>query len=94
MPGNNAGKGNPASKRMMNTRRKENRAKSWARGERRKAERVKVQDARHADNVQWLNAQGLPEYVPAEFVGGVRMVTRKRASKLVRLAKRAMRRAA
>lgn len=54
MPGSGAGKGNPASKRMMNPRRKERRAASWARGERRKDARRKANEAQRAANVAWL----------------------------------------
>lgn len=93
MPGKQGSNG--ASKRMSNPKRKENRAKSWARAERRKDARRKADEARHAENVAWLNGHGMHEYLPAEYVGGVRVAKRKRASKLVRIAKReAARRAA
>lgn len=54
MPGSGAGKGNPASKRMMNPRRKERRAQSWARGERRKDARREAQAEREANNREAL----------------------------------------
>jgi hypothetical protein len=43
-------KGNPAGKRMVNAKRKERRQKSWARGEKRKAERRAANDARAKAN--------------------------------------------
>lgn len=48
----NSNKGNPASKRMTNPRRKAARAVSWARGQRRKAARVEAQREREAANRQ------------------------------------------
>ena len=49
MPDRSA-KGNPASKRMSNAVKKATRARSWARGQRRKADRVKAQEARAEKN--------------------------------------------
>ncbi len=54
MPQNSGAKGNPASKRMMNAKRKERRAKSWARGERRKNERRRDNEARAKANLDAL----------------------------------------
>lgn len=51
MAGNNASKGNPASKRMMNPRLKEKRAASWARGERRKKEHRAANELRAQNNI-------------------------------------------
>lgn len=50
--GNRSNKGNPASKRMTNANLKARRARSWARGLKRKAERVKAQEERAAANRQ------------------------------------------
>jgi hypothetical protein len=44
------GKGNPASHRMSNAAYKDRRARSWIRGQRRRAERREQQEARHAAN--------------------------------------------
>jgi Holliday junction resolvasome RuvABC DNA-binding subunit len=52
------GKGNPASHRMGNLKRKERRAKSWARGERRKQERRKANEARMQANLDALAELG------------------------------------
>lgn len=43
-------KGNPASKRMTNANLKDRRERSWIRGEKRKAERVKAQKVRENEN--------------------------------------------
>jgi hypothetical protein len=43
-------KGNPASKRMMNSALKTRRSQSWQRGQERKAERVKAQAKRERKN--------------------------------------------
>lgn len=51
-------KGNPASKRMGNLKRKDRRARSWARGERRKAERRKNNEARMRANEEALAELG------------------------------------
>ncbi len=50
MASQNGGKGNPASHRMSNPKLKERRAKSWARGERRKVERNKRNEERMKRN--------------------------------------------
>lgn len=44
-------KGNPASKRMSNTNLKSRRARSWAKGEQRKAERRAAQERAHKRNI-------------------------------------------
>jgi hypothetical protein len=51
-------KGNPASKRMSNKRRAERRQKSWARGERRKVQRRKDNEAREKANADALAELG------------------------------------
>lgn len=45
-------KGNPAYHRMTNANLKARRARSWARGEKKKAERRLAQEAAHARNVE------------------------------------------
>lgn len=57
--GNRSNKGNPASKRMTNANLKARRARCWARGQKRKAERVAAQQQREAAN-RGRRAQGLP----------------------------------
>jgi hypothetical protein len=52
-------KGNPASHRMGNDKLKARRARSWARGQVRKAENRKANEQRAADNRK-LREQGLP----------------------------------
>jgi hypothetical protein len=50
------GKGNPASKRMMNPKLKARRARSWERGQERKAQRVEGQLARQRKNEELRSA--------------------------------------
>lgn len=50
------GKGNPASHRMGNPKRKAARAASWARGEKRKDARRKEADRRQAHNAELVTA--------------------------------------
>ncbi len=50
MANSDSAKGNPASKRMGNERRKQRRAKSWTRGQQRKDARRKAQQEREAAN--------------------------------------------
>jgi len=57
--GNRSNKGNPASKRMTNANLKARRARCWARGLKRKAERVKAQEERAAANRR-RREEGLP----------------------------------
>jgi hypothetical protein len=72
----NSNKGNPASKRMTNPRRKERRARSWLRGQKRKAERVKAQEERAAANRE-RRAEGL--MTPWEIAKELRLDRRARA---------------
>lgn len=51
MPGSQSSKGNPATKRMGNPRRKARRAECWARGEARKQRRREENEARHQANL-------------------------------------------
>jgi hypothetical protein len=53
-------KGNPASNRMSNPNRKARRARCWARGEKRKAQRREDQARREAANkILWASILGL-----------------------------------
>lgn len=54
----NGAKGNPASKRMSNKRKIENRAKSWARGEAKKKRNREANEARAAANLATLREMG------------------------------------
>ena len=59
MAGNPANKGNPASKRIGNPKRKARREASWARSQARKRKNREENEARAARNRE-LRAQGLP----------------------------------
>lgn len=54
MAGQQGSKGNPAGKRMMNPKHAERRARSWARGEKRKQARVAAQEERRKANIAAL----------------------------------------
>lgn len=58
MAGQNGSKGNPATKRMSNPKLKEKRARSWARGEKRKLVHYAKNEARHAANLKALHELG------------------------------------
>jgi hypothetical protein len=59
MPGSQGGKGNPATKRMSNPRRKERRAASWRRGELRKRAHTAANEDAHKRNLDELEALGI-----------------------------------
>ena len=59
MPGNRAGKGNPASKRMGNAKLKARRASSWNRAQVKKRKNRELNEARHKINLE-LRALGVP----------------------------------
>lgn len=59
MSNQSSNKGNPASKRMSNPNKKACRSRSWARGQKRKKQRVEAQEKREMDNRQ-RREQGLP----------------------------------
>ena len=51
MASNQGGKGNPASKRIGNARRKERRQQSWLRSQKRHDENRRENERQHAENV-------------------------------------------
>jgi hypothetical protein len=78
-------KGNPAHKRMSNTNLKARRAASWARGQRRKAQRVKEQTEREVANAA-RRADGEP--TPWERVKAARAARRAADPKVQKRAKK------
>lgn len=58
MPQQQGAKGNPAHKRMANTKRKANRERSWAQGQIRKEVNRRKNDIRHA-GIPWATAKAL-----------------------------------
>lgn len=54
----NGSKGNPAGKRMMNPKLKEKRARSWARGQKRKLARRQAEAALMKENMALLDSLG------------------------------------
>lgn len=73
MANQSSGKGNPAHKRMSNAQRKNRRAASWARGEKRKEARRQAQKARERVNAA-TRASG--ELTPWELAKATRAVGR------------------
>lgn len=58
MASSNSAKGNPASTRMSNSRRKARRAECWARSEKRKKALRETQEAAHKRNLATIAAGG------------------------------------
>lgn len=56
---NSSSKGNGASKRMMNVKLKEKRARSWKRGEAKKLANKKLNEQQHSENKHELSVAGV-----------------------------------
>lgn len=88
MSGQSSNKGNPASHRMTNPNHKATRARSWARGEKRKEARRRAQDERHAANVERL------EPTPWEVAKAIRWASADRVAKREKWERKQQRRGA